>query len=140
MVEARSIKNKSFDKRVAIKIINKQLFWKKKTKQSKDGSEMIIEKDILKEALFLHHCTIANSPPADYMVKFVEFFEDNYSFYLVMTHGGDITLTDWARSAFIHIQNNKLEIKTYRKILKYIFWQIAVCLQLYILYIYPFHE
>lgn len=43
-----------------------------------------------------------------------------------MEYGGDITLDKFCDQAFEYINNNKLDYKEYKRIVKYIFWQLSV--------------
>ena len=115
-----------------IKIIDKELYWSKTGHA--DGNHVMVEKDILKEALLLHHTTIANNPPANYLCKFIQFFQDSQNYYLVMEHGGNMTLKQWSTKAFKYIEYGQLDINTYKKMVKYIFWQISVCYTPHTLY------
>eukprot|EP01083_Nonionella_stella_P254293 873982_1 len=72
-------------------------------------------KNILKYALLLNHCTITNKAPGHHIAQFIDFFNDEQYYYLVMEYCGPITLQQWSQKAFEYIQNNRLDIKQYRK-------------------------
>merc|ERR1712187_375825 len=84
------------------------------------------EKACNKEALLLHHLTVANRPPSPLIAKFVDFLHDRTHSYLVIEGGGDLTLDEWVKRAFKYIANNQLSLTHYKNIIKYIFWQIAL--------------
>ena len=86
----------------------------------------VVEEDILKESVILNILTIANQPPADYIAKFIEFFEDENAFYLVMEYCGDQNLLQFTENAHKYIKQKKLSLKEYQKMVKYLFWQICV--------------
>ena len=78
------------------------------------------------EALILHHLTVANDATADYIVKYIDFFEIDGSYFLVTEYAGDSTLNEFVEMAFKYIDEGKLNVKEYRRIVKYLFWQISV--------------
>ena len=63
---------------------------------------------------------------ADYIVKYIDFFEVDGSCYLVTEYVGDHTLNQFVSMAFQYINDGKLNVKEYRRIVKYLFWQISV--------------
>jgi len=125
VIQAKSIQNDS-NETFVIKIVDKKLYRNKTSKQHHDGTRIVVEKDILKESLLLHHTTIVNTPPAQYMCKFIRFFQDSKYYYLVLENGGQQTLKQWTDKAFKYIEYGQLSLKCWRKIIKYIFWQISV--------------
>ena len=78
------------------------------------------------EALILHHLTVGNEATADYIVKYIDFFEIDGSYFLVTECAGDSTLNEFVEMAFKYIEEGKLNVKEYRRIVKYLFWQISV--------------
>ena len=111
-------------KRVAIKKVLKELY--AESISMEDEMSFIVEEDILKESVILNILTVANKPPADYICKFIEFFEDDNAFYLVMEYCGDFNLLQWTQTAHKYIKQKKLSLKAYQKMVKYLFWQISV--------------
>ena len=87
----------------------------------------------------MHYLTIINKPTANYIATFKDFFEDDINYYLVMEYIGDYTLADFAEKAHKYIKNQKLKMKDYKKIVKYLMWQLSMILYmysfLYVLYI-----
>ena len=86
----------------------------------------IVEEDILKESLILNYLTVMNKPPADYIVNFIEFIEDESNFYLVTTYGGNQNLLQFVDKAHRYMQQNRLSLKEWQKTVKYLMWQICV--------------
>ena len=76
-------------------------------------------------ALILHHLTIDNKPTANYIAKYIDFFEDDNNYYLVTEFIGG-NLSDFCNEAHEYIRNGKLKIKDWKKIIKYLFWQLSV--------------
>eukprot|EP01084_Bolivina_argentea_P060318 110203_1 len=118
------LKNKQ--QRFVIKKVQKKLHRNNVTKKDEDGIRMMVEKDVVKEALLLYHCTVANQPPIPCLSQFIDFFEDELDYYLVMEHSGSITLEQWCQNAFECIKNNTLNLNHYRKFVKFILWQLSV--------------
>ena len=91
-----------------------------------DGMSIIVEENIILESIILHHLTVANSSISnDYIVKFIDFFETEKDYYLVMEYVNGITLRNYIKKCHQLIQSEKLNLKEYKKICKYMFWQIA---------------
>jgi len=111
-------------KRVAIKKVIKELY--AESISIEDDMSFVVEEDILKESVILNVLTIANRPPADYIAKFIEFFEDENAFYLVMEYCGNTNLLQFTERAHQYIKQKKLSLKEYQKMVKYLFWQISV--------------
>ena len=78
------------------------------------------------EAIILHHLTVDNRATADYIVRFVDFFETEHCYFLVMEWGGDLTLNQFCDKAFEYLHSGRLDVKEYKRIVKYIFWQLSV--------------
>ena len=112
--------------RVAIKRTRKELFREKIAEY--DGMTFCVEENIVKEALILHHLTIDNRSTANYVVRFVEFFESDEHFYLVMEYIEGCNLLQFVEKAHEYINKGQLKVKEYHKIVKYIFWQLSAVL------------
>eukprot|EP01084_Bolivina_argentea_P227327 383927_1 len=119
LFEAKTIVGSS----VVIKKTNKVLYLKQIAPQN--GMNIIVEENICKEALILHYLTQANRPTNDYIVKFVRFLETKDAFYLVSEKANGMTLADFNQKAHQLIAGKKLKVKFWRKIVKYIFWQLS---------------
>eukprot|EP01084_Bolivina_argentea_P049420 90896_1 len=115
---------KTKNKRVAIKKVNKQLY--SQFIAMEDDMSFVVEEDIVKEAAILNILTVMNRAPGDYIVKGIEFFEDVRNYYLVTEYCGKTNLLKFVTKAHTLIKNNKLDIKIYQKAVKYLFWQICV--------------
>mmetsp|Transcript_16730 Transcript_16730/g.26563 ORF Transcript_16730/g.26563 Transcript_16730/m.26563 type:complete len:640 (-) Transcript_16730:392-2311(-) len=113
--------------RVAIKKVDKCLFKQRIAKI--DGMVYCVEEDVVKEALILHHLTVDNRATANYVVQFIELFESEENYYLVMEYiDGDCNLQQFTEIAHQYIAEGKLKLKAYQKIVKYIFWQLVAVL------------
>eukprot|EP00484_Ammonia_sp_Unknown_P002370 CAMPEP_0197074308 /NCGR_PEP_ID=MMETSP1384-20130603/211042_1 /TAXON_ID=29189 /ORGANISM="Ammonia sp." /LENGTH=662 /DNA_ID=CAMNT_0042513149 /DNA_START=201 /DNA_END=2190 /DNA_ORIENTATION=+ len=113
--------------RVAIKKVDKCLFKQRIAKI--DGMVYCVEEDVVKEALVLHHLTVDNRATANYVVQFIELFESEENYYLVMEYiDGDCNLQQFTEIAHQYIAEGKLKLKAYQKIVKYIFWQLVAVL------------
>ena len=143
-MQATSVKDNT--KRFIIKRIDKVLHAQKIAK-SDDGSTICVSNDIVKEgmlclnqflfstiliylfytAIMLHHLTVANKPISDAISQYIEFLDDDTSYYLVTECISKMTLSEWINKAFGYIHQKKLKVKHYRKIVKYIIWQLLVC-------------
>jgi len=114
-------------KRIAIKKTEKYLY-SKRISRGYGNMNIITNENIIKEAIILHHLTVDNKATADYIVRFVDFFETEHSYFLVMEWGGDVTLNQFCDQAFEYMQQGKLDLKEWKRIVKYIFWQLSVIL------------
>eukprot|EP01084_Bolivina_argentea_P086488 156340_1 len=84
-----------------------------------------VDDDIVREKLILKYLTIDNKPSDNYMCRYIDFFESENDYYLVMENVNNyISLKQFVETAHNYIQNGKLATKVYRKIIKYIIWQL----------------
>ena len=113
--------------RVVIKQTDKETFEQRVAKQ--DDMIYCVEKNIVKEALILHHLTVDNEPIANYIVKFVDFFQSEHDYYLIMEYIDGINLKQFVDKAHQYINDGKLSLKEYQKIIKYIFWQLIALIR-----------
>eukprot|EP01083_Nonionella_stella_P254448 874326_1 len=109
---------------VIIKKTEKPLYYKQITVQN--GMNIIVQEDIMKEALILHHLTVDNKAPNGSIAQFIQFLESDDAFYLVMEDAGSVGLSDLINTAHHLIAQKKMRLKHWKKITKYIFWQMAV--------------
>lgn len=86
----------------------------------KDGKRYLIQENIVKEARLMQLFSNVNNNVPSTMIKYYDFFEDDDTFYLVMEKGG-IGLFEFTVNAHQMIKNNKLDIKYWRKCVKFIF-------------------
>lgn len=111
----------------AIKKTDKQLFNQRISKQD-NGFNICVEENIKKEAEILKYLTIDNKS-TEYIIKYVDFFESDTHYYLVMEYiEGNTNLKDFIYEAHEYINDGKLSLKEYQKIIKYIFWQLSAVL------------
>eukprot|EP01084_Bolivina_argentea_P132447 233734_1 len=121
LLEAKSITN---GKTVVIKKTDKKLHSKRISVQN--GMNIIVEENIIKEAMILHHLTVVNKALNNHIVQFIKFFESKTSLYLVMENAGNTNLAEFNEKAHEYIAQKKLKLKHWKKIVKFIFWQLAV--------------
>ena len=69
----------------------------------------------------LQYLTVKNKSTGCYIPKYIDFFEDDRNFYLVMEYGG-INLADFNKRAHQYIKDGKLSLKEWKKIVKYFAW------------------
>eukprot|EP01083_Nonionella_stella_P004682 13589_1 len=124
ILEVCCLKNRH--QKFVIKKVEKNLYRNKVTKKGEDGIRMMVEKDVVKEALLMYHCTVANQPPVPCLPQFIDFFQDELYYYLVMDHSGIITMEQWCQTAFEYIKNETLDLHHYQAVVKFIFWQLSV--------------
>jgi len=110
--------------RVAIKKVSKMLC---RCGLAKEGNDVIlVEEDVIKEAVILKHLTKDNLPNGGYIAKYIDFCENEQHFFLVMEYAGDITLAQWVQQAFQLMDTGKLKLPEYKKTVKFMFWQLCV--------------
>ena len=110
---------------VAIKKVDKRIlqFNQNQMKHyNKDPDE-----NIMKEAIILHYLSVMNKPPADNLCDFIDFIETDSDYYLIENYGG-IRLGTFLKNAHQYIQEKKLKLKNWRICVKFIFWQMTVCI------------
>ena len=77
LILAETINNSSLNKRrrkVAIKRSSKQLLKNKTCIEDNDATHILSDENIITEAILLNDVTVNNTPPGDYVTKFIEFF------------------------------------------------------------------
>eukprot|EP00484_Ammonia_sp_Unknown_P023902 CAMPEP_0197038082 /NCGR_PEP_ID=MMETSP1384-20130603/15112_1 /TAXON_ID=29189 /ORGANISM="Ammonia sp." /LENGTH=573 /DNA_ID=CAMNT_0042468475 /DNA_START=81 /DNA_END=1802 /DNA_ORIENTATION=- len=112
---------------VAIKRTNKQLF-KQRISKMDNGFNICVEENIEKEAQILKYLT-SEHKSTEYVIKYVDFFQSENDYYLVMEYiDGDCNLKQFMQKAHKLMEQHKLDLKQYHKIIKYVFWQIAAVL------------
>ena len=57
--------------------------------------------------------------------RFIDFFVSDQYLYLVTEYISDVTLADFVETAMIYIKQNRLDLKEWRKFVKYIAWQLV---------------
>ena len=119
-------KRKECRKHVAIKRSNKKLCHNFISEQ--DDMTMCVDEHIFKESVILNYLTCKNSPTGEYLVQFINFFESDTDYFLIMEYVSDITLKEFNKKVHKYIKSGKIKIKQWQRITKYIFWQLAVIL------------
>lgn len=96
--------------RVAIKKISKEHHKQRISEQ--DGVTYCVQKNVIKEAQILEHLTVHNQCISDNIVHFVEFFESDDHFYLVMEYvDSDINLKQFIVRSHEYMKSGKLKKK-----------------------------
>ena len=112
---------------VAIKVTNKNLH-KLGISIQENGDNVCVEENIIKEASILKYLTFDNQMTADYIVRYIDMFQDKKNYYLVMEYVDGITLTEFVNFAHKYLKCKKLDLKYFKKVSKYIAWQICAIL------------
>eukprot|EP01083_Nonionella_stella_P052906 140205_1 len=107
---------------VVIKVTRKDLHHESMT-ILENGKKKHIQENILKERDIIHELTATNDPRTIYMTRYVDFFEDNTSFYLVIEEGGS-DLFEYVVRCHGLIRKGQLERKEWRLMCKKIFKQM----------------
>ena len=82
---------------------------------------------ILKEASIVKYLTVNHIPIGDYIVKFIDSFESDTDYYLVLEYvESEMNLRQFVDKAHGYIKDGKLPIKSYRISIKYLLWQLFV--------------
>merc|ERR1712099_183543 len=97
---------------------------------SKDESGMNImtNENIVKEAIILHHLTVDNKPVGSGICRLISFFESRDAYYVVTEYCGNMTLKKFINKAHQYIKKKQLKVSHWKKICKYIAWQIVATL------------
>ena len=115
-------------KHVAIKRTDKYLYHESISVEN--NFNFIVSENIIKESVILKHLTNDNQPIGDSIVKYIDFFESETDYYLIQELiTSEYSLTEFVQKAHQYIRNGQLDIKSYQKIVKFIFWQISVAIQ-----------
>ena len=117
MIKKFGLKNN----RVAIKKISKKLHNRRVYKE-KGGTNILIDEDVVKEAILLHYLTIDNKSTGGYICQLLSFFESPKYYYIVMEYGGNCNLKQFVKRAHHFIQKKLLKISEWQKICKFLFW------------------
>lgn len=127
-----SINNNNNNKRsrkVAIKRTSKELLKNKTTMDLDDNNNVntliVSDENIITEAILLNDATVNNTPPGDYVTRFIEFFQSTTDYFLVMEYiESQVTLKEFVEKAHKYIQKGILDRKEWNKILKFLSWQL----------------
>ena len=84
-----------------------------------------IEEDVVEEGRILKHLTVDHHLNDGHIVNYIDFFQSKSDYYLVTEHvDGNCTLRDFIEAARNHIDDGRLEINDYIKVIRYLFWQL----------------
>merc|ERR1712228_775615 len=128
-VEKDCLPKAPFGSFVAIKKTDKALFDDKIA--VKDDMTYIVDEDIVREANILRYLTNnlksnANQNGEHRVVQFLELFETESDYYLVMEYvEGEHNLADFVKKAFELMRENKLSKSEYHKTIKNLLFQIV---------------
>eukprot|EP00484_Ammonia_sp_Unknown_P012191 CAMPEP_0197078554 /NCGR_PEP_ID=MMETSP1384-20130603/213174_1 /TAXON_ID=29189 /ORGANISM="Ammonia sp." /LENGTH=839 /DNA_ID=CAMNT_0042517421 /DNA_START=111 /DNA_END=2630 /DNA_ORIENTATION=+ len=104
-----------------VKTTSKDLYRKGIT-ITKDKKQFTIKEDIVAEAKMMESFMKFKPPPS--LIGFVDFFEDDEHYFLVMEHGGT-DFFDFVVKCHELISSDKLSMKEWRKQCKFIFAQMV---------------
>eukprot|EP01084_Bolivina_argentea_P078440 142328_1 len=111
---------------VTIKRTDKQLF-QQQISIDDDNMQFCVSENIIKESNILKRLTVDNHCIGNYIIQYINFFESDTDYYLVMQYvESETNLKQFVQTAHKHIKNNKLKLKQYQKIIKYLYWQLIV--------------
>ena len=82
-----------------------------------------------KQAQILKRLTLDSRPTGDYIVKYVDFFEDQEYFYLVTEHVEGLTLQSFVEQAQSYLVDGTLSRSSYTMAVKYILWQLVTTIR-----------
>jgi len=88
-----------------------------------NGRPFNVKENILREYDVLHRLSAAANCPSS-ITKLVDFFETQYNYYMVMEYGGD-DFFEFIVEAHQHINDEKLSVRTWRKFVKYLLYQMV---------------
>eukprot|EP01083_Nonionella_stella_P019960 55401_1 len=110
--------------RVAVKQTSKRQHRRNEAEQ--DGFSVLVEENIIKEAMILKHLTMDNRPNGAYIARYIDFFETDDHYYLVSEYVGDCTLNQFVRQCHQLIRDDKLKLSDYKIVVKFMFWQVSL--------------
>lgn len=92
-----------------------------------DGMTFCVSENLVKEAAILQYLTVRNRPLGDYIVNFVDLFEDDEDYFLVLEYiESETNLQQFVQEAHEYLKKGQLPLKAYQKAIKYIMWQLVV--------------
>lgn len=115
-------------KKCAVKKINRGLY-SNNICVDDHGMSIIVDEDIVKEGFFYKLLTVDNIAVTDSIPRFIDFFVSESYIYLITEYiEGEMTLGDFVEMAMIYIREQRLDLKEWRKICRYISWQCVAIL------------
>jgi len=122
VIKAQSIMSGST---VIIKKTDKLLHQKGISFPDEYGMSSIVDDDIIKQSDILRHLTVNNQPIGDGIVKYIDFFENESYYFLVLEYVENcMTLKDFISESHQYMLEKKLSVKDYQSKIKYIFWHL----------------
>eukprot|EP00484_Ammonia_sp_Unknown_P017081 CAMPEP_0197024596 /NCGR_PEP_ID=MMETSP1384-20130603/5111_1 /TAXON_ID=29189 /ORGANISM="Ammonia sp." /LENGTH=477 /DNA_ID=CAMNT_0042453005 /DNA_START=74 /DNA_END=1507 /DNA_ORIENTATION=+ len=93
----------------------------------RDDLTFVVQQDIEKESRILRHIS-EHQPIGQYVVKYVDFFESDTDYFLVMEHIDGISLRQFVKQAHELMATQALSMNNYTKAVKFIMWQLVTTL------------
>eukprot|EP01084_Bolivina_argentea_P207435 353913_1 len=113
---------------VAIKKTNKSLHNEHISIQ--DDTTFFVSENIIREAIMIQHLTVDNTCIGKYIIQFINFFESDTDYYLVLEYiESEINLKQFVAIAHKCIEKGKLKLRHYQKVIQYLYWQLLVTIQ-----------
>eukprot|EP00485_Elphidium_margaritaceum_P011771 CAMPEP_0202692436 /NCGR_PEP_ID=MMETSP1385-20130828/6813_1 /ASSEMBLY_ACC=CAM_ASM_000861 /TAXON_ID=933848 /ORGANISM="Elphidium margaritaceum" /LENGTH=454 /DNA_ID=CAMNT_0049347965 /DNA_START=56 /DNA_END=1421 /DNA_ORIENTATION=+ len=117
-------------KTVSIKVVSRDLHVSQTARPDHDGTQFVVTKNILLESITLYHLKLLNNSLCQqFVANYISFFETSRSYndryFLVTEYAGDLSLRTFIAQCHTLISEQRLELNAYRKIVKYMYWQLA---------------
>lgn len=80
---------------------------------------------MIKEAVILKHLTCDCAPTGDYIVRYVDLFENSSHFFLVTEWVEGMTMDVFIEKVHGYLKEGKMQQKEWAKTMKYIFWKVV---------------
>merc|ERR1719384_2196845 len=85
----------------------------------------VVNEDIMIQSDILRHLTVNNQPIGDGIVKYIDFFQNESYYFLVLEYVENcMTLKHFIRESHQYIFEKKLSVKQYQSKIKHIFWHL----------------
>ena len=88
-----------------------------------NGKQYRVQENIFKERAILKYLTSSKEAPKS-IVKYIDWFEDDYNYFLVMEHGGH-PLFDFTIKVHEYIKNGQISINEWHKMVQILFNQMV---------------
>eukprot|EP01083_Nonionella_stella_P053782 142135_1 len=113
---------------VAIKRTDKRL--SKNNIAVEDDITFCVSANCIQEAEILKYLTLDHTPIGNYIVQYIDWFESEDDYYLVMEYvASETNIRQFISRAKQRITNGTLSTKQYRKMVKCLLWQLFVTVQ-----------
>jgi len=113
-----------YSKPVIVKVTNKLLV--RNCRGKANGKQFEVQENIFKERAILKYLSTAKHP-CNAIVKYIDWFEDEFNYFLVEEHGG-FPLFEFVQKAHDFIRVGKLSISEWHKMVQLIFKQMVEAL------------